>query len=181
MTLVNEDDAVVPGYPFRWWEFSGWANANLAQIANLRQLIATVVGPVRREAGVPFDVSQGGWIESRYGGPRDDAAHPTGGALDFVPRPPSSVLSVYEAIRDLPGAPYGEVIMEGDHVHVTIPGVGGEHEAWLQLDDGSYAADPQGPGGVLDLELVYEQVREGWWAVAALAGGVWLLARFRQR
>ena len=177
--MVNPASEVVPGLPFAWWEFSGWQDATDEQRSNLRAVLLDAIGPARMALGVPFDVSQGGWVESRYGGPRDDEAHPTGGAVDFVPRAPVSVLEAYEAIRDLPGAPYGEVIMEGDHVHVTRRGIGGDGEALLLLDTvpPQYANDPMGPAGVLTLELVYEQVRERWWPVLALAGGVWLLAR----
>lgn len=174
MAIVNASDQVVPGAPFRWYEFGGWEHATPAQAAALQQHVRTVLWPVRNELG-PILISQGGWIWSRYGYPRTDAAHVTGGAVDWVPRD-ASVLDGYQAARDLPGAPYGELIYEGDHVHSTNPGVGGNAQTLLLTDQGDYIPDPVGPGGVLNLELVYQSVRPGWWAVLALAGGVWLLA-----
>jgi hypothetical protein len=172
MAMVSGTDPVVVGCPFQWYEFSGWEVASAAQLDNGRALVRSVLCPARQLVGTVL-VSQGGWIYSRDGYPRSDI-HATGAAADVVPGT-ATVQELYVAIRDLPEAPYGEVLQERDHVHVTLPGYGGQGQALLELPDGTYTVDPDGPAGAVPLQLDYTRPAAAW-AAYALAASVAILA-----
>lgn len=121
------------GPNFRLGEFSGWAASSGAQVENLRRLVTTVLQPIRDRFGPVRPTS---WI--RY----NSRAHETGGAADFVvDGVPTPVVFWWALGQQLP---IGEFIDERNHIHATIPGVGGVGEWLIEPTEGEYVT----PGDV---------------------------------
>ena len=126
------------GRNFTLGEFSGWMQASRAQVENLRELVATVLQPIRDPFGPVLPTS---WIRWSSGAPRT-GAHSTGGAADFiVPGVPSAVVFWWAYTQQLP---VGEFIDERDHLHATLPGIGGRGEWLIEPTEGEYVT----PGAV---------------------------------
>lgn len=181
MTLVAPDALVSPSAPhFRWQEFSGWRHATSEQAHRVRRLVETVLQPARDQIGEPVFITRGGWIWSRHGYPRE-GVHETGGAADLAPQS-GDVFRLYSIIRDLPGVPYGQVLLHDDHVHVHLPGrssvagYAGHGDALLEAADGSWVPDPLGPAAELRAGI-FSELPGGWVTLAALAGGFVLAAQ----
>lgn len=139
--LVDPNALVWSACPyFRWSEFSGWEHADAVRVARAQQLVRDLLCPLRKVVG-RVDVGAGGWYWSRHGYPRDKA-HGEGAAVDIVPAD-VELEAAYEWLRDRSW--YGELILEGDHVHVTLPGFGGNLEALIEQSDGTLERDPLAP------------------------------------
>lgn len=138
-SLVDPAARVVASCPFfEWWEFSGWEHADAVRVARAQSLVMDVLCPARRVLG-PVRVSRGGWYFSTFGGPRE-GVHDSGAAADVVPEA-VPVGELYAWLRDR--TLYGEVIHERDHVHVTLPGFGGNMQALIEVREGVFRADPE--------------------------------------
>lgn len=103
---------------------------------------AQMLETIRAVLGVPLRVTSGYRSEAdnlRVGGARN-SGHLTASAADFVPRG----MSVKEVARRLDDAKrqgqisYGELIIyeSTGHIHVTLPGVGGDGETFVKLASG---------------------------------------------
>lgn len=107
---------------FRLSEFEGWDVASTRQLDNLEALVTGLLQPARDVFGY---VDPSSWLRSAAEDP--SGAHRTGAAVDFVPlEAPIPVVHRWMA-EQLAGG-FGELIDEGDHIHVTLPGVGGHGE-----------------------------------------------------
>lgn len=172
MATVAAGELIWPSCPwFRWWEFSGWEFADPLRVSRAQQLVRDILCPLRESVGI-IDVSAGGWYYSRNGYPRD-GGHATGAFVDFVPRD-ARLRDAYEWIRD--SVNYGELILESDHVHVSLPGFGGDRQALIELPDGSFQKDPDAP---VALSLFYAAPDP--WAALALAGAAVVALAQRRR
>lgn len=178
MALVQGDASITRN--FRWNEFSGWERANAEELVRLTALVNLILQPLRDVAG-PIHISRGGWLYSRDGVTRRTGPHGQGAAVDFVP----GDVRMEDAWRWLGSqfhadpVRYGELLLEVDHIHVTLPGFGGWGETLRELPDGTFAAeDPSTWGPPADwavaLELQYEQAAGARWGILALVAAVTL-------
>lgn len=169
MALVDPKKLVWAACPyFTWGEFTGWEHADQVRLARLQQLVRELLCPLRRAIG-PITPSLGGWYFSRHGVARD-GAHGEGVAVDFVPSA-TSLEAAYTWLRD--HTRYGELLLERDHVHVTLFPFGGTMQALIEQSDGSFATDPDAPG---DRAVIVEAGLHTAGAALLLAGvavGLW--------
>ena len=128
VTSRNAGYALAPN--FALGEFPGWERATGAQLDNLARIVRDLIQPAR-DAWGPIRITS--WLRDTGSG-----AHKDGGAVDFVP--------VYAAVPVVHRwmaanvAPFGELIDERDHIHVTLPGVGGWGQVLIEPTEGEYAA-----------------------------------------
>lgn len=142
MALVDPNRLVDSASPyFRWVEFSGWEHADAVELARGRALVRDLLSPARRALG-PIRVTS--WLYWSNGTKREPA-HGDGAAFDAVPGPGASfsIRQLYEWLRD--NTWYGELILEPDHVHGTLPGFGGSMQALVEVAPKEYATDPNAP------------------------------------
>lgn len=142
---------------FSFHEFPGWEHATEAQKARAREIAERILQPARRVFG---RIRVTSWLRT------NSQAHMDGGAVDCVPddevgrqlerlpaefraaSPATARLQASDlatrALKDwmatylVPHRTIGEVIAERDHVHVTLWGVGGHGEVWVEPTEGDY-------------------------------------------
>lgn len=175
--LVAVRDALVPGARnFRWGEFSGWDKATPLELERLRRLVVEILQPVRDHFGRPVIISAGGWLYSRWGW-RRGRAHGLGAAGDFNVQGVAPY-DVWEWIGlNLGGPParFGEAIEERTHVHVTLPGFGGNGEFLREPTEGTYVAyDPRDPSRPLGSAFEGVPVDVPGLSVVVAGGPTWL-------
>ena len=120
---------------FTLGEFSGWWLAETEQLEKLQLLVDTILQPIRNRFG-PVRVTS--WLRP------GTAAHGTGGAVDFVPGAhPLPVVFQWARAQPLD---VGEFIDERDHLHATLPGIGGRGQWLIEPVEGVYIAPGDPPG-----------------------------------
>lgn len=124
---------------FRLGEFSGWQLAESPQLEQLERVVRTILQPIRDTFGAVVPTS---WYAWSSGAPRT-GAHGTGGAVDFVvPGTPLPVVWAWARSN----LRVGEFIDERDHLHATLPGIGGQGEFLIEPIEGEYVAPGDAPG-----------------------------------
>lgn len=129
--------------------------ANAQATAELLENVRTILGvPLRVTSGWRSDADN-----ARVGGSAT-SGHLTARAADFVP----IGMSLQDAARKMEAAKangqlsYGEVIYypTDGHIHITLPGVGGNGEALIKLAGGGYSSNLTSLlGGVISAALLF--------------------------
>lgn len=146
-------------------EFDGTAYASELQLANLRDLVDNILQPIRDRFGAVV-ISRGGWTYSRTGVPRT-GAHATGAAVDFTV-PGANLADVHRWAAGALWGRFGELGYERDHIHATLPPVGGVNDVWIEPVEGRYER-PNWYYELPGLTVGGGSPDTSWWALAALA------------
>ena len=140
---------------FRLSEWPCWELASAVEVAQLQQLTRDVLQPARDRWGAIRPTSWRWWRDGCRPRTGDHAA----GAVDVVPLA-ASTREVARWLGEHRHGRFGRVLDEGDHLHITPPGVG---------DGKVYAMRPD--GSLVELELRYGTGRASGgrdWAAAGL-------------